>query len=260
VIARVPYNAPVGLPDARPMTYCVALVLDDGLVCASDSRSNAGVDQITVYRKMNILKPSDDRFFIIMTAGNLATTQQLMHWVHRDLSEKADTSLASVRYLFEAAEYIGDLNRRVQEMHEEALKAAGIDGQASLIVAGQVRGEVPNAFQVYPQGNYIRASRGTPYLQIGESKYGKPVLGRVADRHLSLNDAARLALVSMDAAQRSNLSVGPPFELVLYRRDSFEVHQHATFETETPLFASVRVAWHEELRQAFTRLPRFDWE
>lgn len=244
----------------RSMTYCVALVLDDGLVCASDSRSNAGVDQITVYRKMNILKPSDDRFFIIMTAGNLATTQQLMHWVHRDLSEKVGTSLASVRYLFEAAEYIGDLNRRVQEIHEEALKAGGIDGQASLIVAGQVRGEVPNAFQVYPQGNYIRASRGTPYLQIGESKYGKPVLGRVADRHLSLNDAARLALVSMDAAQRSNLSVGPPFELVLYRRDSFEVHRHATVETETPLFASVRDAWHEELRQAFTRLPRFDWE
>jgi putative proteasome-type protease len=242
------------------MTYCVSLVLDDGLVCASDSRSNAGVDQITVYRKMNILKPADDRLFIIMTAGNLATTQQLMHWVHRDLSEKGDRSLATVRYLFEAAEYVGSLNRQVQEMHEEALKASGVDGQASLIVAGQIRGEVPNAFQVYPQGNYIRASRGTPYLQVGESKYGKPVLGRIADRHLGLNDGARLALVSMDAAQRSNLSVGPPFELVLYRRDSFEIDRHVTFDTDAPLFAGVRESWHEELRNAFTRLPRFDWE
>jgi putative proteasome-type protease len=242
------------------MTYCVAMVLEDGLVCASDSRSNAGVDQITVYRKMHIFKPADDRVLIVMTAGNLATTQQLMHWVHRDLAQKSKPSLATVTYLFEAAEYIGELNREVQARHEEALKASGVDGQASLIVAGQIRGETPNAFQVYPQGNYIRASRGTPYLQIGESKYGKPVLGRVAERHMTLNNAARLALVSMDAAQRSNLSVGPPFELMLYRRDSFDIERHVTFEIESPVFANVRDAWHEELRSAFTRLPRFEWE
>jgi putative proteasome-type protease len=242
------------------MTYCVSMVLDEGIVCACDSRSNAGVDQITVYRKMNILKPAEDRIFILMTAGNLAITQQLMHWVHRDLASKAETSLVSVKYLFEAAEYVGQMLRRIQEIHEEALKESGVDGRASLIVAGQIRGEVPNAFQVYPQGNYIRASRGTPYLQIGESKYGKPVLGRVADRHMSLNDGARLALVSIDAAQRSNLSVGPPFELVLYRRDAFEIDRHVQFDIDTPLFAGVRDSWHEVLRLAFTRLPRFDWE
>lgn len=242
------------------MTYCVAFVLDEGLVCMSDSRSNAGVDQIAVYRKMHVYTPKDDRLIFIMTSGNLATTQQLMNWINRDLDEHREPSLSACRYLFEVAEYVGQLNRSVQDRHEEALKASGVDGKASLIVAGQIRGESPNAFLVYPQGNYIRASRGTPYLQIGESKYGKPVLARVAARQMSLNDAARAALISMDAAQRSNISVGPPFELAIYRNDSFELERQLELDDDSPLFRRVRDEWHEELRRAFTRLPRFEWE
>ena len=242
------------------MTYCVALALDEGLVCLSDSRSNAGVDQVAIYRKLHLFTPSHDRLLMVMTAGNLATTQQVMHWVERDLNNRADQHLGRCRHLFEAAEYLGTLLREVQQQHGEVLRQSGVNAEASLILAGQVRDEAPGAFMIYPQGNYISASDTTPFLQIGESKYGRPIMAHMAHRGLPLADGARLALVSMDAVQRSNISVGPPFELAVYRRNRFELDQHLEMELNDEPYAGIAEAWQRELEAGFGRLPRFDWE
>lgn len=242
------------------MTYCVALALEEGLVCLTDSRSNAGVDQISVYRKLHLFTPSHDRLLMVLTAGNLATTQQVMHWVERDLKANGERHIGRCRHLFEAAEYLGELLREVQQRHGEVLRQSGVNAEASLILAGQVGEEDPNAFMVYPQGNYISASDTTPFLQIGESKYGRPIMARMARRDLSLADGARLALVSMDAVQRSNISVGPPFELAVYRRNRFELDQKLELGLNDEPYRSLAETWQRELQEAFSRLPRFDWE
>ena len=159
------------------MTYCLAIRLEQGLVFGSDSRTNAGVDYVTTYRKVHLFQPASDRLFIVLSAGSLATTQEIVYHVQRDLEYSTNTSnLSNVRYLFEAAEYLGQVSQAVQQRHAPALHASGVSGEASLILGGQIQGQPPEIMLIYPQGNYITASDETPYLQIGESKYGKPVL------------------------------------------------------------------------------------
>jgi putative proteasome-type protease len=243
------------------MTYCLALKLHDGLVFASDSRTTAGVDYISTYSKMHVFQPRADRLIVVLTSGNLATTQEVLDNLRRDLAAAdAAESLATVPQLFEAARYVGKVVRAVVNQYEEALKSSGADARATLIVGGQIAGADPELYLVYSEGNYVAATHETPFLQLGEFKYGKPILSRIAKADLSLNDAARLALISFDAAMKSNLSVGPPVELAIYPRDALEISHHLALDGDSPLLRTLCYRWNEKLKAAFRRLPKFDWE
>ncbi len=244
------------------MTYCLGLCLEEGLVFASDSRTNAGVDYVTTYSKMHVFNPTPERLFVILSAGNLATTQEVMNHIQRDLDYPPGhgTNLASVRYLFEAAEYVGAISLQVQQEHNNALAQSGVSGETTLIIGGQIAGQPHGLMLIYPQGNYINASPETPYLQIGESKYGKPALDRIVSPSLSLTEGARLCLVSLDATTRSNITVGPPFEVSLYKKESFAVSCRCTFDAQDPYLIQLRQAWNSGIRNAFLGLPVFDWE
>jgi len=243
------------------MTYCVGLSLDDGLVFASDSRTNAGVDYVTSYSKMHVFTPLPDRLFVILSAGNLATTQEVVNHIQRDLDyPSGGPNLATVRYLFEAAEYIGAISLAVQTEHSAALAQSGVSGETTLLIGGQIAGQPHGMMLIYPQGNYITSSPETPYLQIGESKYGKPALDRIVHPGLSLNQASRLALVSLDATTRSNITVGPPFELATYKKDSLTIGCRCRFDADDKYLIGLREAWNDGIRQAFINLPKFSWE
>jgi putative proteasome-type protease len=265
------------------MTYCVGFWLEDGLVMASDSRTNAGVDYISSYRKLHVFQPAHDRLFLLLGAGNLATTQAVLNRINRDLNqsrrdgspsqtgtpnplrpEASPDSLAhdllTANYLFEVAAYIGRLSVAVQQENHSALHQVGASGEANFILGGQIAGQAHGLYQIYPQGNAIMATPETPFLQIGESKYGKPPLDGVGHCRLSLEDAARLCLVSQVITRRSNLTVGPPFEVALYPRDSLAISHHQKLERGAPEISEINKVWIESQRQALQRLPRFPWE
>jgi putative proteasome-type protease len=243
------------------MTYCLAIKVNDGLILASDSRTNAGVDYVSTYSKMHVFDKAGTRFFVLLTAGNLATTQAVVNIIKRDLANPhAELSLNTVDYAFDAAHYIGGINYRIQQEYNEPLKIAGASADASFILGGQIAGKPHEIYLIYPQGNYIAASPETSYLQIGESKYGKPILDRVITLETSLEDAARCALVSLDSTMRSNISVGPPLELAFYRKDQLALERHLTLEGNAPLLRRIQHRWNEGLRRTFNSLPRFEWE
>jgi putative proteasome-type protease len=251
------------------MTYCVGLCLDQGLVMASDSRTNAGVDYISSFSKLHVLQPAPDRLFILLAAGSLATTQDVLHRIRRDLERPPQpdghagsppVTLASVNYLFEAAAYIGQLSLASQNDYGPALRQSGVSPEATFILGGQIGGRPHGLFLVYPQGNFIEATAETPYLQIGESKFGKPTLDRFVAPALSLDDGARLCLISLDATARSNLTVAPPFELAIYPRDALSLSQKLSLEADGPELEALSQAWGDGLQQAFRALPRFAWE
>ena len=243
------------------MTYCLGLCLNEGLVFASDSRTNAGVDYVTTYSKMHVFKPAPDRMFILLSAGNLATTQEIMNHVQRDLDyANGAPNLANVRYLFEAAEYVARISVQVQREHSPTLAQSGISGETTLIIGGQIAGQPHGLMLIYPQGNYINASPETPYLQIGESKYGKPAVDRIVNPSMSLAEGGRLCLVSLDGTTRSNITVGPPFEVALYSRDTLDIGCRCKFEEKDPYLIQLREAWNTGIRSAFHNLPTFDWE
>lgn len=243
------------------MTYCLGLCLEDGLVFASDSRTNAGVDYVTTYSKMHVFTPAPDRVFVILSAGNLATTQEVINHVQRDIDYPGEgTNLTNARYLFEAAEYIGAISLEVQQEHGAALSNSGVSGETTLIVGGQIAGQPHGLMMIYPQGNYITSSPETPYLQIGESKYGKPALDRIVGPQLTLEEGARLCLVSLDATARSNITVGPPFEVGMYKANSLSLGHRMRFADDDAYLTGVRNAWNNGIQAAFDGLPRFEWE
>jgi putative proteasome-type protease len=243
------------------MTYCLAIKVNSGMVLASDSRTNAGVDYVSVYSKMRVYDAGEDRVFVLMTSGNLATSQAVMNMIARDLVESTHSRhLGNVTHVFEAAEYIGDLGQEVERRHLDAMKRHNIKADSNFILAGQIDGDTHEIFHIYPQGNYISASPETPYLQIGETKYGKPILDRIISPATSLEDAARCALVSIDSTMRSNISVGPPVDLAIIQKDSFKVDHQLNLKLGSPLYASLQKRWNDGLRRAFSRLPRFEWE
>jgi len=242
------------------MTYCLAIKLDAGLVFASDSRTNAGVDQISTYSKMHAWGIEGQRQFILLSAGNLATTQAVVTRLHRDVEEHAPTSLATVRYMTEAAEYVGSISVEHQSRHSDASMNAGFNPEATFIIGGQIQGNKPNLFLVYPQGNYITTPETTPFLQIGEMKYGKPILDRVIHPDTSIEDAMRCALVSMDSTMRSNVTVGPPIELAVYRNDTFGINCYRKFESDDPYLLQLKTSWDASLMAAFRELPRLNLE
>lgn len=237
------------------MTYCVAISLDDGLVLTSDSRTNAGIDQVSTYSKMFRYETRPDRSFVIMSAGNLATTQCVIEQVTRDIREGKDENINSFKYLSDIADYLGDvLSSRIRRYSEK--EQSGFAPEATLLFAGQIQGEESQAFLIYPEGNHITTSAETPYLQIGESKYGKPVLDRFLTRQTSLVDAATCSLISMDSTIRSNASVGPPIEVLMYKSGSFKLDNHHRFDADNPYLLDIRQQWGEKLNEAFSAMPR----
>lgn len=243
------------------MTYCLAIKTNDGIVLASDSRTNAGVDNVNIYSKMHAFVTPGQRAFVLLTAGNLATSLAVVNALQHDLDDpKAKCSLNTVDYLYEATDYVGELSCRIQARHCEDGKHKDIDLGASFILGGQIAGRPHEIFQVYPEGNYISPSATNPYFQIGETKYGKPILDRIIDLDTSLEDAARCALVSIDSTMRSNVSVGPPIELTVYRKDSYVIERHVSLDTNDAYYEALRAAWSDGLVQVFQGLPHFDWE
>lgn len=243
------------------MTYCLGIKLDAGLVFASDSRITAGIDYISTYRKLHAFQPAGDRFFVVLTSGNLGTTQELLDCLRRDLDGGPERmSLRSVAYVFEAARYVGDTLFGIEQAHDAAFRSGGVSGSATLILGGQIAGRAPELFLIHPEGNYVAASPETPFLQLGEFKYGKPILSRIATSTLTLNDAARLALISFDAALKSNLSVGPPIDLAILPRDMLQFSQQLVLDEGSALFRQMSDDWDNAMHAAFGKLPHFPWE
>ncbi len=237
------------------MTYCVATALDTGMVFLSDSRTNAGVDHVNTFRKMHVFERPGDRVLVLMTAGNLAVSQAVVHVLHEAAIDPNADSLHNTPNLFEAAVLVGDALRIVHHRDAEALQEHGIEFNPSFILGGQIRGEAPRLFQIYAAGNFIEATADTPYFQIGESKYGKPILDRVITRSSSLAEATKCALISMDSTIRSNLSVGPPLDLLCLKRDALRVLVHRSISGDDDYFRMIRGGWGESLRHAFHALP-----
>lgn len=235
------------------MTYCLTIKTDDGLVFASDSRTNAGVDQVSTFSKMHTIE-GEGRVFCLLSSGNLATTQAVLRQIRRD-NEKGDTtSLYSIRDMAEAAEYIGSLSRCEQRKHRPK-RDDSFNPEASFILGGQIAGRQHQIYLIYPEGNYIVASEQSPFLQIGELKYGKPILDRIINHELSLELAARCALVSMDSTIRSNVTVGPPIELLLYKAGALMFAPRLVLQEHNPYLAQLRNAWQEGLKTTFEHLP-----
>src|SRR4029077_14054927 len=219
------------------MTYCVAMLLDTGLVFLSDSRTSAGVDQINTFRKTFVFQRPGERVFVIQTAGNLAITQAATSLLREQIdAPDSKHSLFTCPNMFEAAGCVGAALRETHRRDALALKEFGVEFNASLILGGQIRGESPRLFSIYSAGNFIEATPDTSYLQIGESKYGKPIIDRVIRRSSSLNEAARASLVSMNSTIRSNLSVALPLDLVIIKRDRMEVARHINIDSENEYF------------------------
>ncbi len=241
------------------MTYCLAMKLTEGIVFLSDTRTSAGVDNISIYRKMHVIDAAPDRAFVIQSAGNLATTQEVLDRIDRDLRANDDReTLATVGRMFEAALYVGRLSRDVVASHRDALAATGADGTATFILGGQIDGEDPEIFLVYPEGNYIRSSKTRPFLQIGETKFGKFWLELATLVHPDLDVATKIALGSMLSTTRANLSVGPPFDLAVYRNGSLSFDEHR-IEADSDYLVEIQHRFVKHLMGALDELPPIPW-
>jgi putative proteasome-type protease len=238
------------------MTYCIAVSLKDGLVLTSDSRTNAGIDNVSIYSKMHIFITEPDRKIVLLSAGNLATTQAVIDQLRRDKKEQTEVNLNSVCYLSDAADYLGKISVEKQNRHSH-VEQSGFNPAATFILAGQINGQDPCAYLIYSEGNYITTSKQTPYLQIGENKYGKPVLDRFIKNDTHLHEAGRCCLISMDSTMRSNASVGAPVELMIYRTDSLILDEYYCFQEDNEYLIRLRRMWHDKLKEAFEELPQF---
>jgi putative proteasome-type protease len=248
------------------MTYCVGIKLDAGLVFLSDSRTSAGLDQIATFRKMMVYERPGDRFIVLLSAGNLSISQSVrelfqVEKVARGDDEDAEPlSIWNAASLFDVARILGSTVRRVYEQDGKSLKAAGMDFNASFILGGQIGGEAMRLFLVYAPGNFIEATRETPYFQVGESKYGKPVLDRMITPATTLNQAAKCALVSMDSTMKSNLTVGPPLDLLVYHAGKLQSDEVVCIDAQNPYFQMIRDTWGQRLSEVFQGIddPRWD--
>ncbi len=241
------------------MTYCLAINVNEGLVLCSDSRTNAGTDNVSTYSKMFTFAWPGVRFFTLLSAGNLATTQAVVKKLKSDIPAGLTPNLTTVSTMHEAADYLGLVSTQVQKLHSSR-DTGNTNFEASFILAGQLQGQAPEIFMIYPQGNYIHESAEHPFLQIGEIKYGKPILDRVIKPEVPIEPAARCALVSMNSTIRSNLTVGPPVELLIYRRDAFDEGKRLFYREDDPFARELSERWSDGLFQALESLPHFDWE
>lgn len=241
------------------MTYCLAINVNQGLVFCSDSRTNAGTDNVSTYSKMHSFVWPGERFFVLLSAGNLATTQAVVKKLRGDVPAGLVPNLLTVASMHEAADYVGMVSTQVQKT-QASRDTSSTNFEATFIFGGQIGSAPPEIFLVYPQGNYIHESDEHPFLQIGEIKYGKPILDRVIKRELDLNRAARCALVSMNSTCRSNVTVGPPIELLIYARDALDEGRRLYLTEDDPLSKEISEKWNAGLLLALENLPRFPWE
>lgn len=236
------------------MTYCCAMRLKDGLVLISDTRTNAGVDHISVFRKLYAFGIEGERFITIQTSGNLATTQAVVGHLKNQLDLKQEPNLYSVNTMFEIAQLVGHILKRVisdvtSDQHEQS------NYYCNILLGGQIKGAEMQLYNIYPQGNFISATSDTPFFQIGESKYGKPILDRALSYETSLPNAMRCGLISFDSTLRSNVSVGLPLDSVMYKKDSFKIPVGKRIYEEDPYFVQISREWSDTLRRGLNSLP-----
>ncbi|MGB7373985.1 peptidase [Pontixanthobacter sp.] len=244
------------------MTYCVGLVLDKGLVLMSDTRTNSGVDNISVFSKMFHWEVPGKRILTVMTAGNLATTQSVISQLEERTKapEDRDNVILEAPTMFQVAAEIGKLLRATIQHTQET---NGVRGKgrfsATIILAGQIEGMEPRMFMIYPEGNFIETSADTPFLQIGETKYGRPIILRAYDRNMSFEDAAKLLMVSFDSTLKANLSVGLPLDMMVVERDSFTATHQRRITQDDPYFQQISSSWGNALKTAFHSLPDYSF-
>jgi len=241
------------------MTYCLAINTETGFVLCSDSRTNAGFDNISTYSKMHTFVWPNQRLFALLSSGNLATTQLVVKRIKADLDSGARPNLLSVNNMQEAADYIATVSTSVQNLHV-VRDSGNVSFEATFILAGQIGAARHETLMIYPQGNYIHESSEHPFLQIGEVKYGKPILDRVIKRDTQLAPAARCALVSMNSTVRSNLTVGAPIDLLIYEKGSLNFTHQLCMNEEDPFAKQLSEAWNKGLVTALENLPQFYWE
>lgn len=237
------------------MTYCLGIVTRDGLIMAADSRTNAGVDYISTYQKIFDFSQPGERVLLLCTAGNLSITQGVIINLQRDLDLQGESSLHSLPTLYDVARYVGSKIRIMQDQDRAWLQKDGIDFQCSFLLGGQIKGQQPELYLIYSQGNCLRATAETPFLQIGETKYGKPILDRIVTFETPLEWAIKSALLSIDSTMRSNASVGPPINLVMYQTNTLQINYHLRLKAGDPYLLKMRKLWEEALRDAFERIP-----
>ena len=241
------------------MTYCVGMVLEEGLVFASDSRTNAGVDHVSIFCKMTVVETPGQGVIVLLNSGNLATTQQVVSRIKQQAID-AQKPLTSHASMFSVAELVGsELRKTIHTAVNEAPEQSDVDFTATFLVGGQVLGEAPRLFMVYPQGNFIESTTDTPFFQIGESKYGKPILDRVVQPEISMTQAIKCALVSFDSTIKSNLSVGLPIDIAMIKTNDLQVTKRHRIDSEDAYFRDLRSRWSQGLRQVFGQLPDPHW-
>ncbi len=241
------------------MTYAVAVNIREGLVFVSDSRTNAGADQLSTYSKMHAFCGGGQRFFVLLSAGNLATSQAVVTRLRHDIQNARADNLHTMQTMADTADYVGHVSTEEQRKIRKRNRDTDFSPDASFILGGQIAGGSPRLFLIYPEGNYVYTSKQTPYLQIGEVKYGKPILDRVMTYDLPLEEAARCALVSMDSTMRSNATVGPPIEVLLYPANRFSQGPYMSFSDDDPYLRTLRAAWEANLLEAFKKLPELKY-
>ncbi len=242
------------------MTYCVGLALDAGMIFASDSRTNAGMDDIARFCKMTVFERPGDRVLVLLSSGNLAGTQAVIGVLNqRCAAGDAVPNLQNARTMFDVAMLVADAMRDIERRDGDYVEDNPIGFNASFILGGQIRGESMRLFRIYAEGNFIEAGIDTPYFQTGETKYGKPIIDRVITRSTPLAEAIKCVLVSFDSTMRSNLSVGMPIDLICYERDSLEVVKQRRFENRDAYFSALSHEWSEGTRKVFSQLPELSW-
>jgi len=246
------------------MTYCIGIRLNAGLVFLSDSRTNAGIDQISTFRKMIVYEKPDDRFMVLLSAGNLSISQSVRETLQLESIDRGPgvepLTIWNAESMFDAARVLGAAVRRVYEHDGPSLQAAGVDFNASMIFGGQIKGEAMRLFLVYSAGNFIEATRETCYMQAGESKFGKPILDRILRPTTPLDEAAKCALVSMDSTLQSNLSVGLPLDLLVYREGEFRSDRIVCIDDQNPYFRMIHNTWGQRLREVFEGIADPAWD
>ena len=242
------------------MTYCIGVKLDEGLIFASDSRTNAGLDNIAKFCKMTVFERTNDRVMVLLSSGNLAGTQAIISMLtQRGNDPDHPGSLWKAKTMFDAANLVSDAMRDIERRDGPSLEASEVTFNASFILGGQIGGEEMRLFRIYAEGNFIESGAHTPYIQTGETKYGKPIVDRVITSSTTLADAAKCVLVSFDSTMRSNISVGMPIDLICYERDSLQIRMRRRFDEGDQYFTSLHRSWSEGTRKVFRELPALAW-
>lgn len=230
-----------------------------GLVMGADSRTNAGVDYISTYQKLFDFSDAGQRVLLLATSGNLSITQAIVNALHHDLKLMESENMHTLPTLYDITRYVGSKVRQIQAQERPWLEKDGIDYSCTLLLGGQVQGEAPGLYMIYRQGNFIQSTPETPFLQIGETKYGKPILDRTLSFDVPLEEAAKCALLSIDSTMKSNISVGPPVDLVMYETDTFLLKHQLRLRVGDPYLAKIRQLWEISLKQAFEQMPNIEW-